>query len=246
MSTVNSVSAGTPVNTLKSTASKNNPAGDLSDIMKLNGSMLGKDDFLKLLITQIKYQDPMDPPKNQEFIAQLAQFSSLEGIQNLNDKFEKSMKSNMLLAQSISNSMATTLIGKGVKISTNTFVLKDGSNMKVHFTLPGTAEHVTVNIYDKDGTLVSSKELGAMGAGDHEFVWNGEDNDGNLASPGKYRVEIKTIAPDKKEGTGSSYLLGTVDSVKYSDGGAYLLVDGESYGIGNVLEVLNSGENNGG
>jgi flagellar basal-body rod modification protein FlgD len=227
-------------------ASSNTQTTDLSNIMKINGKLMGKDDFLKLLITQIRYQDPMDPPKNDEFVAQLAQFSSLEGIQNLNENFEKSMKSNMLLAQSLSNSAATTLIGRKVKVATSSFVLKEDAPMPIHFRVPDTMTKVTINIYDKDRTLVATKELGGMSKGDHQFVWNGEDGDGNRLPPGTYSVEVKTVDSGEKDGAARTFLEGTVDSVRFSENGAYLVINGESYGVGNVQEVLNSGENNGG
>ncbi|NIA12384.1 MAG: flagellar hook capping protein [Nitrospiraceae bacterium] len=214
-------------------------AGDISKIMQINGENLGKEDFLKLLVTQLKYQSPMEPMKNDEFVAELAQFSSLEGIQNLNDKFDKSVQSNALLAQSIGNSMATTLIGKNVKIQTNQFQLSEENGMEIHYNLPKTAESVSVEIYDDQGNLTATKTLSAKSAGDHVYQWNGEDKDGEPFAPGTYKVVVKGIDADKNETTASTYVVGEVESVRYSNGGAYLMVGGKMYGIGDVQEVLN-------
>ena len=219
-------------------ASSSVSTSDVSKIMQINGANLGKEDFLKLLVTQLKYQSPLEPMKNEAFVAELAQFSSLEGIQNLNDKFDQSVKSNTLLAQSIGNSMATTLIGKNVKIQTNQFQLSEDNGMEIHYNLPKTADKVSVEIYDDQGNLVTTKTLDAESSGDHVFRWNGEDKDGKTLPAGTYKVVVKGIDSDKNETNASTYLVGKVDSIRYSNGGAYLMVDGQMYGIGDVQEVL--------
>ena len=78
-------------------------------------STLGKDDFLKLLIVQLRNQDPLNPTEGTEFAAQLAQFSSVEQLTNINSTLTESLATNKLLTQSIGNSLATTMIGKTVK-----------------------------------------------------------------------------------------------------------------------------------
>ncbi|NOY77206.1 MAG: flagellar hook capping protein [Calditrichaeota bacterium] len=223
---------------ISSVANSSGSGADMSKIMQMNGESLGKEDFLKLLVTQLKYQSPLQPMKNDEFIAELAQFSSLEGIQNLNDKFDKSVQSNTLLAQSIGNSMATTLIGKNVKIQTNHFQLSENDGMEIHYNLSKTVEHVSIEIYDDQGNLVTTKTLDGEPSGDHVFRWNGEDEDGELMASGTYKVVVKGIDSEKNETNAPTYLVGEVDSVRYSNGGAYLMVDGQMYGIGDVQEVL--------
>ncbi len=219
-------------------AGKAGSGTDISSIMQVNGANLGKEDFLKLLVTQLKYQSPMEPMKNEAFVAELAQFSSLEGIQNLNTKFDNSVKSNALLAQSIGNSMATTLIGKSVKIQTNQFQLNENDGMEIHYNLPKTADHVSIEIYDGQGNLVTTQTLGGESSGDHVYRWNGEDKDGEPLASGTYKVVVKGIDSKKKEINVPTYLVGKVDSVRYSNGGAYLMVNGQMYGIGDVQEVL--------
>ena len=213
-------------------------SGGISTIMQANGKAMGKEDFLKLLITQLKYQSPLEPMKNEQFVTQLAQFSSLEEIQNLNEKFDQSTRSNVLMAQSIGNSMATTLIGRKVKIQTDQFQLSKADEMEVHYTLSQPQDHVTVEIYDSDGNMVASEILDAQSSGDHVFKWNGEDKEGAEASAGDYKVKMKTTNSDKKEVDIPTYLVGEVKGVQYSDGGAYLMIGGKKYGIGDVLEVM--------
>ncbi|MGA9120044.1 MAG: flagellar hook capping FlgD N-terminal domain-containing protein, partial [Bacteroidota bacterium] len=82
-------------------------------------NQLGKDDFLKLLVTQLQNQDPLNPLQGTEFVAQLAQFSSLEQLTNINSSLEQNIQSNQLMTQSIGNSLAATLVGKDVRASSN-------------------------------------------------------------------------------------------------------------------------------
>ena len=94
-----------------------------SNVTKSLQNELGKEEFLKLLVTQLRYQDPLSPMDNEAFIAQLAQFSSLEQMQNMNENLKTNMDTDLFMAQSISNSMVTALIDKEVKIQTNNFEL---------------------------------------------------------------------------------------------------------------------------
>ncbi|NIS39011.1 flagellar hook capping protein, partial [Candidatus Saccharibacteria bacterium] len=77
--------------------------------------ILGKDDFLKMLVTQLNYQDPLNPMESTDFSAQLAQFSSLEQLSNIDETLQASLEANYLLATSINNTMAATIIGKQVR-----------------------------------------------------------------------------------------------------------------------------------
>ena len=81
-----------------------------------SNSVLGKDDFLQLLITQLKNQDPLNPTDGTEFASQLAQFSSLEQLTNLNDAIQQNMNNSYYLTQSINNSLASNLVGKNVTV----------------------------------------------------------------------------------------------------------------------------------
>src|SRR5690554_7537 len=96
-------------------------------VYSTENSTLDKDAFMKLMIEQLKYQDPLDPMDNTEFSAQLAQFSSLEQLSNLNDLMEESIEVNYYLTQSINNTLTATLIGNDVKVGSN-IISNNGNN----------------------------------------------------------------------------------------------------------------------
>ena len=98
---------------------------------------LGKDDFLKLLITQMRYQDPLSPMDNTQFLAQMAQFSSLEQMQNLNESFDQSM----LLSQSLNNSSAAGFIGRHVRASGDGVTLGPSGSVELGYFLPVEGRH---------------------------------------------------------------------------------------------------------
>ena len=163
------------------TPNKNSEGASLT-----GGASLGKNDFLKLLVAQLEHQDPLSPQEGQEFAAQLAQFSSLEQLTNINGNLEASQAYDLAL----SNSSMVNLIGKTVDAPGNSFELGEGETETLRFSLSEEASDVTVSVYDSTGTIVSNFGIGAHSAGLQEFVWNGKDGKGSQLPAGIYSFSI--------------------------------------------------------
>lgn len=176
---------------------------------------LGKDEFLTLLVTQMNNQNPLEPQDNGEFIAQLAQFSSLEGIDNLNDTVDGFVSSY----QSSAALEATALVGRQVQVRTDTAWMSEGEAFRGVVELPVSSPEVKVSIYDSAGQLVRNVDLGSQTAGNHDLVWDGLNNDGEALPSGLYTV--KAEARFDGEMYQVSTLLGAnVNSVTLGSGGA--------------------------
>jgi len=205
---------------------------------------LGKDDFLQMLITQLRHQDPMDPMKDQDFIAQLAQFSSLEQMHNMNDNLSDNLTWNHLLSQTINNTMATSLIGKEIQATGNEAYLPEDGSTECHFRLGAYADTVSISVFDGSGAQVAKYEMNKLGEGDQVFEWDGRTINGERAQPGTYKFEISAVDSLGKDITVTPYKLGIVDGVQYVDGQAYLVVNGSQVSLGDVIAV-GSGEEDG-
>lgn len=145
---------------------------------------LGKNQFLQLMIAQMNHQDPLDPAKNEQFIAQLAQFSTVEGIENLNKSFTS-------MATSLQSSMATqaaSLVGRNVVVPTSSAVLAGGNSVAGSIEVPRASSDVSVEITNSAGELIQSMELGAQPAGRLQFGWDGTTSDGARVPDGYYHV----------------------------------------------------------
>jgi flagellar basal-body rod modification protein FlgD len=183
------------------------------------GSAMGQDAFLKLLITQLKNQSPLDPQDNTAFVAQLAQFSSLEGIQNLNTtvtSLSNSMQSNQALT-------ASALVGRTVEVPTASGMLEKDKYVQGTIALESSTANLVMNIYDKNDKLVMTKNLGSQAANDLPFAWDGSiDDKGTKAEPGNYRFEV--LAKDGKESTKvQTYIGANVNSVTIGANQAVML-----------------------
>lgn len=204
-----------------------------------SNSVLGKEDFMGLLIAQLKYQDPMNPMEGTEFSAQLAQFSSLEQLMNLNDSMTSSVDANYYLTQSINNTMIASLVGNDVKVTGDKLSVSGQDEVEFGYTLPSAAETVTVKIYNEAGTLVKTLENLPAAAGDHKLSWDCTDNKGNKISDGNYRFEIEAVSSDTGENLDTqSFIFGAIDSVRFTDSGTVLVVGSNEYQISDILEVL--------
>ncbi|MDP4173250.1 MAG: flagellar hook capping FlgD N-terminal domain-containing protein [Bacteroidota bacterium] len=203
---------------------------------------LGKDDFLKLMMAQLKYQDPLNPMDGTEYATQLAQFSSLEQLTNMNTSLNNSINANYLLAQSVNNTMAVSLIGKEIKLSGSTINYNGESNINLGYTLPSDAKNVTVNIYDSSGKLVKSVEESNTSSGTHKLSWDFTDNNGNKLSKGSYKYEVKATDYSNGSLTTEIFKFGVISSVKYEESGTKIIVGNSAYSLSDVAEVF-SGTN---
>ncbi len=199
---------------------------------------LGKDDFLNLMMAQLKYQDPMNPMDNSEYAAQLAQFTSLEQLTNLNESMNKSIDANFMLTQSINNTLTATLIGNDVKIGSTSIKYDGQESVGIGYTLPSENADVTINIYNSDGALVKTIENPPNSAGDHKLSWDFVDNNGNKVGLGNYTFEVKATDGQGDKIDVPFFRFGTISSVKYTENGTVVVVDGEEYNAAEIFEIM--------
>jgi flagellar basal-body rod modification protein FlgD len=201
------------------------------------GGTLGKDDFLKLLVTQMQNQDPMNPMDNTEFVAQLAQFSSLEQLQNLNSRFDEQSS----LIQSLNNGVAASLVGRTVSISGDQVPLSAEGTVTVGFDLSAAASAATVNIYDASGALVDTIALTDLATGRQSLEWDGVGSDGERLAAGTYTCEVVATGKDGASVSATPFVSGRVESISFEDGTAYLNVNGMRVPLAALREVLADG-----
>ena len=147
---------------------------------------LGLEQFLKIMTTQLKSQDPLEPMDNGDFLGQIAQFGTVTGIENLNESFN-GFSNSITSGQAL---QAGSLVGRNVLAPVNSSYLEAGSSIKGRVDLPASASEVEVTISDQNGQLVRSMKLGAHPSGPLEFSWDGIDNNGDYVQPGLYNVMV--------------------------------------------------------
>lgn len=165
------------------------PASASTSTSSTSNSQLSQQDFLKLLTTQLKNQDPMQPMQNGQFMSQMAQFGTVQGIQSLQQSFANFSQS-MTSGQSL---MAASLVGHNVLVPSQVGTL-DASGMSGAVDVPNDASAVNVNIYDSAGQLVRSLPLGSQLAGTVSYHWDGLSNSGQQAAPGTYVVKAQAVS----------------------------------------------------
>lgn len=195
--------------------------------------VLGKEDFLNLLITQLQNQDPLNPTDSTEFTAQLAQFSSLEQLGNVNDNLEQLQK----FQASINNSQAVTLIGKEITAKGNFLSLTTDKQVGCDFSIEGNAAMVVVSIYDSTGEFVTSFQSENLEAGEHTLFWDGTDKDGNRMAEGVYTFELQASDTKGNDIKTTTFFSGTVDKVTFENNQAYLISRTQKIAIGDVIRV---------
>lgn len=184
--------------------------------------VLGKDDFLKLLVTQLKYQDPLNPLDNDKFIQENTMFSQLEQMTNANT--ELGNLSNKMAGND--KGYAVNYLGKYISTGSSSINLNSSGADPITYNLPENAQ-VKASIVDSDGKNIANIDLGEQNAGTKTFKWNGKDNNGNYASYGKYSVSLSA-----QDSSGRTIPIernaGKVVSVQFNNGNTTLITDSGS------------------
>jgi len=192
-----------------------------------SGEVMGKEDFLTLLVAQLKNQDPMNPDDPTEFTAQLAQFSSLEQLFNINESMD-----SLTSAQKQSDRFATMdLIGKTVSYEDGDFTMDEEGSVSVGYKLDGIASSVTLFIKDQSGNTVTTLHPTELTKGNHFIDWNGMDSDGEHVPAGDYNIVLQAAAGYGEESiavsplvqsevTGVDFNNSTGDAILYTLAGA--------------------------
>ena len=173
-----------------------------------------QDQFMQLLIAQLKNQDPLQPQENGEFLSQLAQFDTATGIKDLQDSFN-SFTSTM---QSNSALQASSLVGRSVMAPGGYAQLEIGKAVTGEINLGASTTNLVIEVSDASGQLVKTIPMGTQGAGEVQFSWDGTDNAGNYMPPGGYR--IRATADIGTEQVAQEVMVSAkVDSVTIGQGG---------------------------
>jgi flagellar basal-body rod modification protein FlgD len=168
---------------------------DIKDAPKKTSEEMGKQDFLTLFTAQLQNQNPLDPVKNEAFVAQLAQFSQLEALTNMEsslDKFVSTMSGERMLS-------SAALIGKKVAMTDVPTLLTSGNSMEGSIDLTTGASGVKVNVTDNQGRLVQELIAGPQLPGTMPVVWNGRDAANNPVPTGMYRLSATAVVNGQTE-----------------------------------------------
>jgi flagellar basal-body rod modification protein FlgD len=195
--------------------------------------ILGKNDFLNLLVTQLQHQDPLNPADSTEFTAQLAQFSSLEQLNNINDN----LKNMELFQTSMTNSQAVSYIGKEITAKGNTVQLESGRPAECQFELEANAALATISVYNVNGGFVKSFETGPLNSGRQSAAWDGTDRNGSPVSAGLYRFEVQAVDADNQGVSVTPLMRSVVTGVSFKDQTASLITDLQTIAIDDVIAV---------
>jgi flagellar basal-body rod modification protein FlgD len=210
---------------------------DTTQIYSSDPNTMGKDDFLMLLVTELQNQDPLEPMDNSDFVAQLAQFSSLEQLTNAN----KNLEVLQMYGNSLNNAQAVGMIGKNIMASGNTTELEEGADAAVEFNLPANAADVSIDIFNAGGSFVTTLQAGAMGAGHHSMTWNGTNSDAESVPAGIYMFEVHAVDENDVPLETGTYTEGLVTGVTYRKGTPYLVTGENLVPLAAVREVTNPG-----
>jgi flagellar basal-body rod modification protein FlgD len=233
-------------------SSTNVATGDrTTDIFKSKNEM-GKDDFLLLLVTQLRFQDPLNPMENTEFVSQLAQFRSMESssnietaIKNLDESFQGTVKAQNYAAQSITNTSAVSLIGKQVRLKQTDidWIASAGKDVKLNVNL-GNNKAAVLQIKDKEGTIIKSIQVEKNNNSSETPVeWDGTDDQGKIVETGKYEIHFEN---EDNDSSLYAFVQNTATGIRYTADGAMIKVGGQELSVGKILDVAGGSTIDGG
>ncbi len=235
------------------TASAASTAGGLAGAT--GNADLGRDEFLQLLVAQLRNQDPTSPQQGHEFAAQLAQFSSVEQLTHI----DASISAQAELLAGLTNALtglqtgqsdmaselsgridlqaATGLIGQTVEVANGAIAWSGEGTADVSLRLPSDVREVTVTIRDAKGDVVRTLRSDALSAGDHTLSWDGAQSDGAPAPAGAYTATVEALGPEGRPVKATPVLTGAVDRLTVEGDGVYLWLGDHRVPFSSLLSV---------
>lgn len=193
---------------------------------------LGQDAFLELMLTQLQHQDPLNPMESAEFLSQVAQFGTVNGITELNDSFA-TLSGSLQSSQAL---QASTMVGNTVLVPGNYSELVTGGEISGAVELNNSTSNLMLNISDSSGQSVRQVDLGTHTAGITKFTWDGLDNNGDALPAGTYKIEAAAL--QGSDVVAQSILVNAkVDSVTLSKTGGEPLLNLSGIGTVSISEV---------
>jgi flagellar basal-body rod modification protein FlgD len=199
------------------------------------GAQMGKDAFMKLLVAELKQQDPTDPVNAREMITQLSQLSSVEKL----NAVEQDLSSMRTENQSAAGVQTSGLVGRMVTADAKGLTLTSTASPQGQYVLGGKAGSVTVTVRDSGNNVVRTLDGGAQNPGAHGFIWDGKDNGGNRVPNGKYSFDVTAEDANKLPVSVSTRLTGVVSQVAYENGQAELVVGDSRVDFSDVISIAN-------
>lgn len=194
---------------------------------------MNKDDFMKLFIAQLQYQDPLKPQDPSAMLDQLSQLSLVEQSYNTNTSLN-----NLLTAQNNSQTMnSVSFIGKNVKANGNVAAFDGTTPASLQFNLSVPASSATVSITDASGRTVRTAAFGTLPKGDTTIAWDGRDNSGNLLPAGAYSFAVNATSANGAALAATTYTTGRIDGVNMSNGTPMLTIGAASVLLTDVISV---------
>lgn len=208
---------------------------DPSKKMRTAGNpQLDKDAFLKLMLTQMKYQDPTNPMQSHEMAAQLAQFTSLEQLNNIHTTLEGMSKAQAPQT----NYQALALIGKRVSGDSSKLIRAAGDTKHgINFEMLGDAAKVRVTVKDSGGNVVRKMEFAALKKGQNTIEWNGVNDEGAAARPGEYKISVEGVSNTGGKVFAKTSFEGRITGLNYTNEGPVLLVGNQSLKLADVKKI---------
>jgi flagellar basal-body rod modification protein FlgD len=192
---------------------------------------LGKNEFLKLLTTQLQHQDPLKPQDNSKFISELAQFTQLEQMTNMNKNIEKIQPNSAAQAKFY----AASFVGKEIVTSGTSINLKEnGSDADIYYDLKEDVKRLSIRIFDEKNNMIGHIVKENLYKGNHQESWNGMALDGSPAIKGNYKVQVLAWDENETPIRVDSKVKGLVTGAYFKDGNAILDVNGKKVSLSDV------------
>jgi flagellar basal-body rod modification protein FlgD len=217
------------VNSTNSTSSTLSQATTTSTNPK---GILGKDDFLKLLLVELQYQDPTAPTDTEKILSQTSQLATLESADNTNAALEK-------LSASLGNSQqfsTISAIGKTADLGSDSIAMDKGNSSTFEVYFPEAVQQGSIVITDNTGATIKTLDVGTNPSGVYQFTWDGSDTTGNAVDSGIYHVNATYSNPD---GQTLQTRLGAypIEAVRFDQGNTLVKVGSNYVPLDNIKEV---------